>query len=864
MARADATRQLVTPKNIARFLDFGSMSRESPRKRSRDAENNAESDILSSPSVSSALSPPPLPPLSEEPATRPYDDLDELDHDDYDKIDEIDRLEEAAEEEDGEDLFGDAMTRDYDADAMQDRYDVEDAAIDDAGEYDALDLADRRAVDAMLDQRDRGRPQRGQQGAQFLEDDSSEDDDRRGALPSRRRVRERFQSEDDDGNLESDGEDPLNRPLSLDELRDVKASSVAEWVTQPVVSRTIAREFKNFLVEFTDSSGQSVYGARITSLGEINAESLIVDYAHLADSRAVLATFLIASPAEVLKIMDFVAMQAVELVYPVYRQIHAEIHVRIAGLPVALSLRDLREQHLNTLVRVSGVATRRTGVFPQLKYVKFDCRKCGQVLGPYVQDANQEVSISFCHNCQSRGPFTLNSEKTVYRNYQRITVQESPGSVPAGRLPRQRDVILLWDAIDSAKPGDDVEITGIYKNAYDGSLNARNGFPVFRTVLEANLVITKSGSDSTDRLSEAEEMEAKETVRRSQSIVDDIVASIAPSIFGHIHPKTAIAASLFGGVPQESDKTVTRGDINVLLLGDPGTAKSQLLKYAEKTARRAVFATGQGASAVGLTASVRRDAVTREWTLEGGALVLADKGTCLIDEFDKMNDADRTSIHEAMEQQTISISKAGIVASLQARCAVVAAANPYGGRYNASLTFAQNVDLTEPILSRFDVLCVVRDIVNPQRDEELARFVVSSHDTAHARSVMLLDSYTGTDNQESSTPHGPISQRILRNIIHVARTQVFPKLSNPNQLARITKLYQDLRAVSLATGAIPITVRHLESIVRLSQAFARMRLSQQVLPQDVTRAIQVIVETFVGAQKTQVQRQLRRQFAVYL
>ena len=850
----------------------------SPRKRGRDEDDGHEngSDIPSSPSAPSLPSSPPH--LNLDDLERP--DFEEDDQNDVPEVDDVDRLDEAIEEDEGEDLFGDAMGRDYEEDQAQDRYDVDDDQIDDEGEYDAMDIGSRRAVDAALERRDRGAgssriTNSSSQGARFLSEFGSDDaygDDRLGnadALPSRRRYRSRFAAEELDANNSDEEMDPQDRPLSLDELRDVKAGSVAEWVTRPVVTHTIMREFKNFLVEYTDANGQSVYGARITTLGEINSESLVVDYSHLAESRAVLASFLVQAPQEVLKVMDIVAMEAVELVYPMYRHIHSEIHVRVAGLPVTLTLRELREHHLNTLVRVSGVVTRRTGVFPQLKYVKFDCRKCGQVLGPYVQDADQEVSISFCHNCQSRGPFTLNSEKTMYRNYQRITIQESPGTVPPGRLPRQRDVILLSDLIDAAKPGDDVEVTGIYKNAYDGSLNARNGFPVFRTLLEANHVQTRSGQDGTNTLTETEETEAKEVVRNSPNIVEDIVSSIAPSIFGHRDIKTAIATSLFGGVSQESDRTVTRGDINVLLLGDPGTAKSQLLKYAEKTAKRAVFATGQGASAVGLTASVRRDAVTREWTLEGGALVLADKGVCLIDEFDKMNDTDRTSIHEAMEQQTISISKAGIVASLQARCAVIAAANPYGGRYNASLTFGQNVDLTEPILSRFDVLCVVRDLVNPQRDEELARFVVESHDTAHAQSVLVHDEYNGTDENddtedETARAHGPISQRVLRNIIHIARTRVFPKLANPNQLARITRLYQDLRAVSLATGAIPITVRHLESVVRLSQAFARMRLSQQVLPQDVTRAIRVTVEAFIGAQKTQVQRQMRKQFAVYL
>jgi DNA replicative helicase MCM subunit Mcm2 (Cdc46/Mcm family) len=276
-------------------------------------------------------------------------------------------------------------------------------------------------------------------------------------------------------------------------------------------------------------------------------------------------------------------------------------------------------------------------------------------------------------------------------------------------------------------------VTGIYRNNFDASLNVKNGFPVFSTIIEANHINKKEDLFAAFRLTEEDEKEVR-TLARDERIRKRIIKSIAPSIYGHEDIKTAIALSLFGGVSKDVNRKLRiRGDINVLLLGDPGTAKSQFLKYVEKTAHRSVFATGQGASAVGLTASVRKDPVTREWTLEGGALVLADKGHCLIDEFDKMNDADRTSIHEAMEQQTISISKAGIVTTLQARCAIVAAANPIRGRYNPTVPFQQNVELTEPILSRFDVLCVVKDTVDPVQDELLARFVVGSHLRSHPK-----------------------------------------------------------------------------------------------------------------------------------
>ncbi|KAJ2383722.1 MCM DNA helicase complex subunit, partial [Coemansia sp. RSA 2559] len=499
-------------------------------------------------------------------------------------------------------------------------------------------------------------------------------------------------------------------------------------------------------------------------------------------------------------------------------------------------------------------------VFPQLKYVKFDCGKCGAVLGPFYQDAQSEVRINMCSNCQSKGPFALNSEQTVYRNYQRLSLQETPGSVPAGRLPRHREVILLWDLIDCAKPGEEIEVTGIYAHTLDVALNSRQGFPVFSTVIEANHVSKRSDEFATVRLTEDDKRTIR-TLARDENIGKRIVKSIAPSIYGHEQIKTALALALFGGVAKDiGGKLRTRGDINVLLLGDPGTAKSQLLKYIESTAHRAVFTTGQGASAVGLTASVRKDPVTREWTLEGGALVLADRGVCLIDEFDKMNDADRTSIHEAMEQQSISVSKAGIVTTLQARCSVLAAANPIGGRYRPALPFSQNVELTEPILSRFDVLCVVRDEVDPLMDEMLGRFVVQSHTRSHPllqrQDAAAADAADAADASDTDV----ISQDMLRKYIMYARDNVQPRMSD-RYSDKIAHLYGELRRESLATGSVPITVRHIEAMVRLAEAHARMHLRDYVRNDDIEVAIRVALEGFIAAQKLSVMRSLRRKFA---
>ncbi|ATY61580.1 DNA replication licensing factor mcm2 [Cordyceps militaris] len=820
------------------------------RKRSRTGGDDGTSPVglVSSPMPSS----PPAPFA----IAHGIDDNDDIEEE-QEIQDDIDDLDEMAD--DDVDLFREGYEADY-RDREGDEYDKAD--LDDEGDYDDMDFGARRRLEAQLSQRDREVARRQRIPAAFL---PGEDDDGDIDLTAQPRRRRHHYDEDPDDDMDGD---ILEEELSLEALGDVKAANLTEWVSQAPVQRTIRREFKAFLTSYTDASGSSVYGNRIRTLGEINAESLEVSYEHLSESKAILAYFLANSPAEMLKLLDEVANEVVLLHYPDYERIHKEIHVRIFDLPVHYTLRQLRQSHLNCLVRVSGVVTRRSGVFPQLKLIKFDCAKCGTTLGPFQQESsNAEVKITYCQNCQSRGPFTLNSAETVYRNYQKLTLQESPGTVPAGRLPRQREVILLSDLIDTAKPGEEIEITGIYRNNYDAQLNNRNGFPVFATVLEANNCVKSHDQLAGFRLTEEDE-HAIRKLARDPNIVDKIINSIAPSIYGHTDVKTAVALSLFGGVAKTTKGAHhIRGDINVLLLGDPGTAKSQVLKYAEKTAHRAVFATGQGASAVGLTASVRRDPLTSEWTLEGGALVLADRGTCLIDEFDKMNDQDRTSIHEAMEQQTISISKAGIVTTLQARCGIIAAANPIGGRYNSTIPFSSNVQLTEPILSRFDVLCVVRDTVEPAEDERLARFIVKSHSRSHPLAEDRTEdthAAAGDEQEEAERARkdNEIPQQLLRKYILYARERCKPKLYHMDE-DKVARLFADMRRESLATGAYPITVRHLEAIIRTSEAFSRMRLSEYCSSQDIDRAIAVTVESFVGSQKVSCKKALARAFAKY-
>lgn len=276
----------------------------------------------------------------------------------------------------------------------------------------------------------------------------------------------------------------------------------------------------------------------------------------------------------------------------------------------------------------------------------------------------------------------------------------------------------------------------------------------------------------------------------------------------------------------------------------------------EKTAGRAVYTTGKGSTAVGLTASVHRDPLSKEWVLEGGALVLADNGVCMIDEFDKMNDQDRTSIHEAMEQQSISISKAGIVTTLQARCSVLAASNPIKGTYDNSRTFQQNVNLSDPILSRFDVLCVVKDVVDPIQDELLATFVVDSHDRHHP-------DYLPSETVVVQPKKDVIEQDLLRKYIIYAKTNFAPKLQKVNS-QKLVNFYRDLRQASFSGGGIPISVRHLESLFRLAEANARMHLRDLVRDDDLDTAISVMLESFISTQKYSVSNALKKKFNKYL
>ncbi|KAK9825592.1 hypothetical protein WJX74_008760 [Apatococcus lobatus] len=770
-------------------------------------------------------------------------------------------------EDEGENLEDNAA-RDYERIEELDRYEEEGLDTEDQPEVSLSEqLRGRRAAERVLHWRDAaegrltGRSRARLPGA-LLAGESEEEDDEEAARPRRRQRMERSQAAQDQQEQE-----PLLR------AEDQGGRTVRAYLSEQATQNAIKAQFTRFLREFEDEHGETVYVGRIKDMITANHQSLEVEYTHLGKWPGWdFATYVQREPKTMLGIFHEVAQEVAKEQCPdlfltnELMEIRMDIFVRITNCDVlSESIRDVRQVHLDQLIKLAGVVTRRTGVFPQLQEVKFNCVKCGYVMGPFYQNTEKETAPNTCAQCQSKGPFEVNTMLTIYRNYQKIVLQETPGSGPAGRLPRSIEVILLNDLIDIAKPGEAVEVTGIYTHSYDAGLNARNGFPVFSTLFEANHVSKKEEQFAAYKLTQEDKMEILELAKRPD-LASLIFHSIAPSIHGHLNIKRGIALALFGGQEKHpSGSHRLRGDINMLLLGDPGTAKSQFLKYTEKIAKRAVYTTGKGASAVGLTAAVQKDPLTREWTLEGGALVLADRGVCLIDELDKMNDQDRVSIHEAMEQQSISISKAGIVTQLQARCSVIAAANPDGGRYDSSRTFAENVKLSDPILSRFDILCVVKDVVDPILDERLARFVIGSHERSHpdADAAVMGENAAAAATFAGGPPPQTISQDLLRKYITYAKDNCRPRLSSAD-FDKLATVYTRLRQESALSHGMPIAVRHLESMIRMSEAHATMRLSSYVSSDDIDVAVRCLLESFISTQKQGVQRSLAKRLRVFM
>jgi replicative DNA helicase Mcm len=571
---------------------------------------------------------------------------------------------------------------------------------------------------------------------------------------------------------------------------------------------------------FQDFLKTERYRQRISQLAVAGTTSLTVDFEDLLAFEQRLAEELLQKPDEYLKHANNAAYAQLQIEDPEYAEKAETVNVRIVRLLEAAPLRKLGSQQIGRLVMVEGIVVRSSPVRPMVMQAAFKCKRCG-TLNPVNQTGTYLKAPFACSSpdCASQGPFEFVQEESTFIDSQDLRVQERPEDLPPGQLPRTLSIKLVGsEIVDIARPGDDVSIVGEVR-VFAPTLPGVGKLRTFILHLDANS-IEILGKELETTLSSREEEEKILELAKDPWVHRKIIGSIAPSIYGYDHIKEAIMYLLFGGVQKTLPDITVRGELNALLVGDPGTAKSQLLQYVARIAPRGLYTSGRGTTAAGLTAAVIREK-GGGMSLEAGALVLADKGIACIDEMDKMRPEDRVAIHEAMEQHTVSVAKGGIVATLNARTAILAAANPALGRYEPHRTVAENISLPVTILSRFDLIFVLRDVPNKESDSKMSEHILEIH-------------------RKGSSPVEPtIPVELLRKYISYAKG-VKPVLGQ-EALKRLKDFYLAMRSASEAEGSpVAITARQLESLVRTAEARARVALRKEVAAEDAEAAVAIM------------------------
>jgi replicative DNA helicase Mcm len=566
------------------------------------------------------------------------------------------------------------------------------------------------------------------------------------------------------------------------------------------------------------------YRQRISQMAVSGKTSLIVDFEDILIFDNRLAEELLEKPDEYLKHANNAAYAQLQTEDPEYAEKIADkqetVIVRIVRLVEATQLRKLGSDHIGKLVMVEGIVVRSTPVRPMIMRAAFKCKRCGEITP--INQTGQFLKAPFaCSNpsCGAKGLFDFVQEESTFIDSQDLRMQERPEDLPPGQLPRTLHIKLIGsEIVDIARPGDHVSIVGTIR-AVSPTLPRVGKLRTFILHVDANS-IEVLGKEPEIALPSPEEEEKIHELAKDPWIHRKIMSSLAPSIYGYDHIKEAIMYLLFGGVPKNLPDITIRGEMNALLIGDPGTAKSQLLQYVARVAPRGLYTSGRGTTAAGLTAAVIREK-GGGMSLEAGALVLADKGIACIDEMDKMRPEDRVAIHEAMEQHTVSVAKGGIVATLNARTAILAAANPALGRYEPHRTVAENISLPVTILSRFDLIFVLRDVPNKEADGKMSEHILEMH------------------RKGLSPVEPPIPLELLRKYISYAKG-IKPVLTQ-EALQRLKDFYLAMRSASESEGSpVAITARQLESLVRIAEAKARVALRKEVLSEDAEAAINIM------------------------
>jgi len=586
----------------------------------------------------------------------------------------------------------------------------------------------------------------------------------------------------------------------------------------------IVNDLEEFLRAFKDRSGNYKYFDRINNMMAANSTSLLVDYIDFDTFKPDLAKKITDDPDEMLEAFNKAVFSVLYEIHPDYaEEISNNIKVRIGNYTVQKGLREINAEAINKLIGVSGMVVRTSEVKPLAKKIGYRCLSCGEINEAQLKSLVLKKPLK-CKQCSEK-ELEMDPDTSIFIDFQMVRLQELPEDLPAGHLPHYLEVTVIGDLVDQCRPGDRILLTGIVRIEQE-QLSQHVKTSLFKLRMEGNNIEYLGGraGDKDNRTMERIEISNEDEKRifalaNKSNSYDILISSYAPHIYGHEVIKEVILLLIVGSVTKIlDDGSARRGDINVLLVGDPGTAKSEMLKFAAKIAPRGLYTSGRGTTAAGLTAAVIRDK-SGIMMLEAGAVVLGDQGLVCIDEFDKIKPEDRSALHEVMEQQTCSVAKGGIVATLNARTSILAAANPLYGKYDPFKNITENVNLPIPLLTRFDIVYVIRDTPEREKDNLIASHILEIHRDTERNSQSVID----TD--------------IFSKYLAYSKNME-PKLT-VEAIDKIRNYYMKMRNVE-SEGMITVTPRQLEGLVRLATARSKLLLKDYVDSEDAERAIYLI------------------------